>query len=284
LSARASPRPTIVSYAPKPDDDGAVCLVDSGIAENPDTEDAIIERTSVAGDGSSGEDVDTRRAPRHADGHGRRRAAQRLRHGRHLVAAQARRRARGRAGEDGFRFGAYRNAIQRCRQLEDEEGLPIKVILLALGGSESPSDSNLARLEDTVKLARDDGINVVAAAGNDGEDEVIDSARVDEVLAVGASEGDGGFCDFSNRGEGLDLKAPGCGLDTADPKDGDETTTRGHLAGLGDRRGDDRGASHLRREHRRRRGRGARPPERRRRQPRQRPARSDSAATPGTSA
>ena len=47
-----------LSYAPKSDDEGAVCFVDSGIDENPDTEDAIIERTSVAGDGSSGEDVD----------------------------------------------------------------------------------------------------------------------------------------------------------------------------------------------------------------------------------
>jgi len=95
-----------LSYAPKPDDEGAVCFVDSGIDENPDTEDAIIERTSVAGDGSS--------------------------------------------GEDGFRFDAYRNAIQRCRQLKTEEGLPIKVVLLALGGSDSPSDSDLERLEDSV--------------------------------------------------------------------------------------------------------------------------------------
>ncbi|MGI8595528.1 MAG: hypothetical protein ACR2ML_14420 [Solirubrobacteraceae bacterium] len=33
-----------LSYAPKPDADGAVCLVDSGIDENRDTEHAIIER------------------------------------------------------------------------------------------------------------------------------------------------------------------------------------------------------------------------------------------------
>jgi len=179
-----------LSYAPKPDDEGAVCFVDSGIDENPDTEDAIIERTSVAGDGSS--------------------------------------------GEDGFRFDAYRNAIQRCRQLKTEEGLPIKVVLLALGGSDSPSDSDLERLEDIVKQARDRGINVVAAAGNDGADEVVYPARLDEVLAVGAAEHDGGLCSFSNHGEGLDLTAPGCELDTADPRSGDETEGNGtsHAAAI----------------------------------------------------
>ena len=130
-----------LSYAPEPSEDGALCLVDSGVDENHDTEEGIIERTSVAGDGSS--------------------------------------------GEDGFRFDAYRNAIQRCRQLKTEEGLPIKVVLLALGGSDSPSDSDLERLEDSVKQARDRGINVVAAAGNDGDDEVIYPARLDEASRSG---------------------------------------------------------------------------------------------------
>lgn len=49
----------VLSYAPKPDEGGAVCIVDSGIDENPDTEEAILERTSVAGDSGSGEDGDT---------------------------------------------------------------------------------------------------------------------------------------------------------------------------------------------------------------------------------
>ena len=79
-----------LSYAPRPDDEGAVCLVDSGIDENRDTDDGIIERTSVAGDGSSGEDGDTDERHGTFDGHGRGRPAQRLRDGGDVVAAQAR--------------------------------------------------------------------------------------------------------------------------------------------------------------------------------------------------
>jgi hypothetical protein len=41
------------------------------------------------------------------------------------------------------------------------------------------------------------------------------------VLSVGASDTvTGGFCSFSNRGEGLRLIAPGCDLDAADPTSG----------------------------------------------------------------
>ncbi|MGI8595527.1 MAG: S8 family serine peptidase, partial [Solirubrobacteraceae bacterium] len=180
----------------------------------------------MAGDGSSGEDGDT------DERHGTLMAmvAGAPRNGFGMVGTWSQLKLVGvrasNKGEDDFPFTRYRTGIQKCRELR-QDGHPIKVIELALGGSEAPGDSDLARLEDTIDQARADGINVIGAAGNDGDGSVIYPARVDEVLAVGASEGDGDFCDFSNRGEGLDLKAPGCGLDTADPKDGDETTTRG---------------------------------------------------------
>lgn len=130
-------------------------------------------------------------------------------------------------GEDNFPFSRYRTAIERCRDLATDDGLPIKVVLLALGGAEEPSGVELARLEDTIAQTRDRGINVVAAAGNDGGDRVNYPARVDEVLSVGAAEPNGGLCGFSNRGDGLDLRAPGCDLDTADPRSGNETTGNG---------------------------------------------------------
>lgn len=216
-----------LSYAPRPEDEGAVCLVDSGIDENRDTEDGILERTSVAGDGSSGEDgdIDERHgtsmamvagAPR--NGFGMVGAWSQLK----LVGVRA-----SNQGEDDFPFSRYRTAIEKCRELRDDGDLPIKVVLLALGGSEDPSGVDLARLEDTIALARADGINVIAAAGNDGRDQVDYPARVDEVLAVGAAERGGGLCGFSNHGEGLDLRAPGCGLDTADPRSGEERTGNG---------------------------------------------------------
>ena len=82
-----------LSYAPRPDDEGAVCFVDSGIDENRDTESGIIERTSVAGDGSSGEDGDT--DDRHGTSMAMVAGAPRNRWGEggHLVPAQARRSA-----------------------------------------------------------------------------------------------------------------------------------------------------------------------------------------------
>ena len=128
-----------LSYAPEPSEDGALCLVDSGVDENHDTEEGIIERTSVAGDGSSGEDVDT------DERHGTSMAmvAGAPRNGWGMVGAWSQLKVVGvravQRGEDGFRFEAYRNAIERCRELRDKEGLPIKVVLLALGGSDSPS-------------------------------------------------------------------------------------------------------------------------------------------------
>jgi len=216
-----------LSYAPRPDDQGAICFVDSGIDENPDTEDAIIERTSVAGDGSSGEDVDT------DERHGTLMAmvAGAPRNGWGMVGTWSQLKLVGvrasNQGDDGFPFERYRTGIQRCRELARDRNLPIKVVLLALGGSSDPSDTARKLLEDTIEQTRRDGINVVAAAGNDGDDRVLFPARVHEVLAVGASERDGDFCDFSNRGEGLDLRAPGCGLDTADPRSGEETRDEG---------------------------------------------------------
>jgi len=104
-----------LSYAPEPSEDGALCLVDSGVDENHDTEEGIIERTSVAGDGSSGEDVDT------DERHGTSMAmvAGAPRNGWGMVGAWSQLKVVGvravQRGEDGFRFDAYRNAIQRCR-------------------------------------------------------------------------------------------------------------------------------------------------------------------------
>ena len=59
------------------------------------------------------------------------------------------------------------------------------------------------------------------------------------VLSVGASDTQGGgFCSFSNRGEGLRLIAPGCDLDGAEPDDAAPRLQllAGHQRGICDRR------------------------------------------------
>ena len=66
--------------------------------------------------------------------------------------------------------------------------------------------------------ASDYGVAVVAAAGNDDGGAVAYPAAYPSVLSVGATDTESGaLCPFSNRGPGLRLLAPGCGLDGADP-------------------------------------------------------------------
>jgi hypothetical protein len=76
-------------------------------------------------------------------------------------------------------------------------------------------------LGNAVQEASDYGVAVVAAAGNDDGGVVEYPAAYPGVLSVGATDTQGGgFCSFSNRGEGLRLLAPGCNLDGADPVTG----------------------------------------------------------------
>lgn len=129
------------------------------------------------------------------------------------------------AGQTTFLFDRYRRAIQECRRLRDQEGHPITVFEMALGGEVAPDGVELGRLRDSADEAMRTGINVVAAAGNrDGS--VFYPAALAPVLAVGAADRDGVICSFSARGGGLDLLAPGCDVDMA-LSDGTEPA-RGH--------------------------------------------------------
>jgi hypothetical protein len=110
-----------------------------------------------------------------------------------------------------FAFANYARAIRVCL------GIPnVAAIVLALGGEAPASDEETATFVDKVTKSHALGVNVIAAAGNDGGP-VNTPARLPGVIAVGAGDGAGVLCSFSSRGAGLDLIAPGCGLDTADP-------------------------------------------------------------------
>jgi serine protease len=64
-------------------------------------------------------------------------------------------------------------------------------------------------LEDAVNYAYENGVTVVAAAGNDGEGEVMYPAAFENCISVGAVNYDKVLTDYSNYGYALDLVAPG---------------------------------------------------------------------------
>jgi hypothetical protein len=70
-------------------------------------------------------------------------------------------------------------------------------------------------LGQAIAYAQQQGAVIVAAAGNTGQDGVLYPARYAGVLAVGAVDADGRQMYFSNRGERLDLVAPGLGVTAA---------------------------------------------------------------------
>lgn len=85
-----------------------------------------------------------------------------------------------------------------------------QVINISLGGY---GDSEVLRA--ALDFAWQRGVVVVAAAGNEGYDQLAVPAAIDGVLSVGSVSADNKQASFSNSGQGLDLVAPGVGVVTA---------------------------------------------------------------------
>lgn len=205
-------------YAPPPAQLAGLCLVDTGVNLNPDTEGVVVERTAL--DGGSGEDVSS------------------TLHGTVLAMMMAGAPANGwgmvgtapkaiqivsvrilEPGQTTFPFSSYASGITECLELRHKYN--IRVINLSLGTPETPSDESYKMLGNAVQEASKYGVTVAAAAGNDDGGAVEYPAAYPGVLSVGATDTQGGgFCSFSNRGEGLRLLAPGCDLDGAEPTTG----------------------------------------------------------------
>jgi hypothetical protein len=205
-------------YAPPPAQLGGLCLVDTGVNVNPDTEGVVVDRTAI--DGGSGEDVSptthgtvlAMMAAAPANGWGMVGTAPRSIQ---IVSVRILE-----PGQTTFPFSSYAAGITECLQLR--QLYDIKVINLSLGTSETPSGQDYEALGNTVEKANDRGVAIVAAAGNDDGGPVEYPAAYPGVLSVGASDTQGGaFCSFSNRGEGLRMTAPGCDLDGANPTNGE---------------------------------------------------------------
>lgn len=79
-----------------------------------------------------------------------------------------------------------------------------KVINMSLGG---PMRSSL--MEEAIKTAQQEGVVVIAAAGNSGDDSLNYPAAYEGVISVGSVNKDKTLSDFSTFGTSVDLVAPG---------------------------------------------------------------------------
>ena len=89
---------------------------------------------------------------------------------------------------------------------------------------ESPraSSSQIPEVALAIKYARDRGVTVVAAAGNQADTRIAYPARANHVISVGATTSRRCQAEYSNEGTGLDISAPGGGFDTlasSNPRD-----------------------------------------------------------------
>ncbi|MCF7930219.1 MAG: S8 family serine peptidase [Acholeplasmataceae bacterium] len=84
------------------------------------------------------------------------------------------------------------------------------VINMSLGGTYA---NPLTR--NAIEYARDLGVILVAAAGNDGTDELIYPASFDDVISVSAVDEDALIASYSNYGSKIDIAAPGTAIATS---------------------------------------------------------------------
>jgi serine protease len=109
--------------------------------------------------------------------------------------------------------GTYADIAEGIRFATDNGA---QVINLSLGGS---SDSRVLR--EAVSYAYNKGVVIVAAAGNNGEPDLLYPAAYDDyVISVGATRYDQTLADYSNYGESLDFVAPGGDLNVDQNDDG----------------------------------------------------------------
>jgi hypothetical protein len=150
-------------YAPAPAQLDGMCLVDTGVNLNPDTEGVVVERAAL--DGGSGNDVSSTlhgtvlamMAGAPANGWGMVGTAPRAIQ---IVSVRILE-----PGQTTFPFSAYATGIDACLSVRSHYN--VRVINLSLGTSEVPSGRDYEMLANAVQEASNYGVAVVAAAGND---------------------------------------------------------------------------------------------------------------------
>ena len=211
-----------LAYAPPPAGGaGALCLVDTGVNINPDTQSELVSASAV--DGGGGNDVDP-------DGHGTTMAMIAGAAGAGMIGAwpqikivSVRATDTPTPGQEPtFEFDDYTYGMNECSTLAST--YHIHAIDLALSSTIPPSPDQAQNFADKLAQAHGQNVAVLAAAGNQ-PGPVEEPAAEPGVFAVGASTAEpdalssgaiGSPCNFSAT-QGLTFYAPGCGLDQADP-------------------------------------------------------------------
>jgi hypothetical protein len=211
-----------LAYAPPPATGaGALCLVDTGVDVNPDTQQELVSATAV--DEGSGNDVDP-------NGHGTTMAMIAGAAGKGMIGAwpqikivSVRATTAPTPGEEPtFEFDDYVYGMNECSTLQ--RTYRIDAIDLALSSTIPPSPDQAQDFANAVGVAHGQNMAVLAAAGNQ-PGAAGQPAAQPGVFAVGASTAQadklsptavGSPCNFSAT-QGLTFYAPGCGLDQADP-------------------------------------------------------------------
>ena len=89
------------------------------------------------------------------------------------------------------------------------------VINLSLEFDAAVRSAQIPDIVSALRYARDRGVVVIAAAGNQGSPQVAYPARARHVLAVAATTASGCQAEYSNSGSHVDIAAPGGGADAA---------------------------------------------------------------------
>ena len=200
---------TPLLHAPPPPSPATICLIDTGVTPTPDL--TIVGRS--AADGGTLDDV---RASADSPGHGTAVA--------HMAAGAVN--GWGGAGvfpharitsvrvfprEGGALWQEYIKGLQACHRLAPAT---TKVVLMSLGG-QTIEAAEAQELESAIeKQSVEKDFSVVVAAGNGGAATDF-PGRFGASFTVAGSSASGALCSFSARGPGIDLSAPGCGLDQA---------------------------------------------------------------------
>ena len=211
-----------LAYTPPPVAPGVVCLLDSGVDPNPDTEQVVVGNHALYPETGTGDEV-ARLAPAvqpggHPDGHGTLMAMMMAApiNGWGMVgiapsSVQVYNMKALQAGSTRFADEKEAEAIEACSQLKRGAYPTLSVINLSLSSETSPEPAVAEEIDNEIIAAQNLGISVVAAAGNNAG-QLQFPASYPGVLAVGAEDAanPGALCSFSARGEGLGLLAPGC--------------------------------------------------------------------------
>lgn len=124
-----------------------------------------------------------------------------------------------------FRRDSYRKGIDTCKRALDRH--PLAAVSLSLGCDCDIDPDEVAKLQDAIARARDNGMSVVAAAGNTAGAATEVPARYPGVFAVSGGDGSGGLCSYTSFDADVDLIGPACPVQLADALTGDPYSTDG---------------------------------------------------------